>query len=278
MSVFVIGEIGINHNGDLKLAKKLIDGAVKAGADAVKFQKRTISMVYSKEELDKPRESPWGTTNREQKNGLEFTKKDYDQIDKYCKKKGIEWLASAWDVESQIFLRQYDNKYNKVASALLTHSELLNVIASEKKHTFISTGMSTVDEIQKAVNIFKIHNCPFELLHCNSTYPMKNEDANLLAMQTLREVFECDVGYSGHEAGRIVSVSAAALGASSIERHITLDKAMYGSDQAASLEVEDFKRLVKDIRTVEKSMGSPEIRVYETEVPIKAKLRKVDTL
>ena len=278
MSVFVIGEIGINHNGDLKLAKKLIDGAVKAGADAVKFQKRTISMVYSKEELDKPRESPWGTTNREQKNGLEFTKKDYDQIDKYCKKKGIEWLASAWDVESQIFLRQYDNKYNKVASALLTHSELLNVIASEKKHTFISTGMSTVDEIQKAVNIFKIHNCPFELLLCNSTYPMKNEDANLLAMQTLREVFECDVGYSGHEAGRIVSVSAAALGASSIERHITLDKAMYGSDQAASLEVEDFKRLVKDIRTVEKSMGSPEIRVYETEVPIKAKLRKVDTL
>ena len=278
MSVFVIGEIGINHNGDIKIAKKLINGAVKAGANAVKFQKRTISVVYSQEELDKPRESPFGTTNREQKNGLEFTRKEYDVIDRYCKKKGIEWLASAWDIESQIFLRRYDNKYNKVASALLTHSELLNVIASEKKHTFVSTGMSTLDEIGEAVKIFKIHNCPFELLHCNSTYPMKNEDANLAAIETLREEFGCDVGYSGHEAGRIVSVAAAAMGVSTIERHITLDKAMYGSDQAASLEITDFKRLIKDIRTVEDAMGSPEIIVYETEVPIKQKLRKVDTL
>ena len=185
MSVFVIAEVGINHNGSLDIAKQLIDAAAEAGCDAVKFQKRTVDVVYTKEELDKARESPWGTTNRQQKYGLEFTKEDYQEIDQYCKNAGIEWLASAWDVESQKFLRQFDCKYNKVASAMLTHRELLKTIASEKRHTFISTGMSTLEQIDKAVQIFEDADCSYELMHCNSTYPMPVEDANLKVMHTL---------------------------------------------------------------------------------------------
>jgi len=275
---FIIAEIGINHNGDLKIAKKLINGAAKAGCDAVKFQKRTIDLVYATEDLDRPRESPWGTTNREQKQGLEFNKRQYDSIDAHCKKKGIEWLASAWDVESQIFLRQYDLKYNKVASAMLTHRQLLEMIAEEGKHTFISTGMSTVEQIGKAVQIFEDADCPYELMHCNSTYPMQIENANLRAMGTLKNTFQCDVGYSGHESGIIVSCAAAAIGATSIERHITLDRAMYGSDQAASLELTGLNRLVEYVRDIETSLGSPEKHVYESEKSIAKKLRTVDTL
>ena len=274
MNVFVIAEIGINHNGDLKITKKLIDAAAAAGANAVKFQKRTLELVYTKEELDKYRESPWGTTNRQQKEGLEFGKEEYDQIAEYCNEVGIEWFASAWDLESQDFLSQYDLRYNKIASALLTYRELIEMVAKEGKHTFISTGMSTMDEIGVVVEIFRAHNCSFELMHCNSTYPMKNEDANLRVMNTLGEAFGCDIGYSGHETGRIVSTVAAALGASSIERHITLDRSMYGSDQAASLEVGEFARLVEDIRTVEIAMGTNEKFVHESEIPIKKKLRK----
>ena len=172
MSIFVIAEIGINHNGDLEIAKKLIDGAVEAGCDAVKFQKRTLELVYRAEELDAPRESPWGTTNRQQKEGLEFGKDEYDQIDEYCKDKGIHWFASAWDLPSQQFLKQYKLKYNKIASALLTYNDLLEEVATEGKHTFISTGMSTMEEIENAVDIFRGKHCPFELMHCNSTYPM----------------------------------------------------------------------------------------------------------
>lgn len=275
MKTFIIAEIGINHNGDLNLAKKLIDAAVNACCDAVKFQKRTIDLVYTKEELDQARTSPWGTTNREQKFGLEFTKEQYDEIDTYCKQVGIEWFASAWDLESQKFLQQYNLKYNKIASALLTDLNLLRMVAKEKKYTFISTGMSTLDEIETAVNIFKEESCDFELMHCNSTYPMKNEDANLNVIKTLKNKFNCKVGYSGHETGRVVSLVAVALGASSIERHITLDKAMYGSDQAASLEVEDLTKLVRDIRTAESSFGMSDKIVLDTEIPIKKKLRKV---
>jgi len=274
MSVFIIAEIGINHNGDLKITKELIDKAAAAGAGAVKFQKRTIDWVYTKEELDKYRESPWGTTNRQQKEGLEFGREEYDQIDQYCKKVGIEWLASAWDLESQKFLKQYDLRYNKIASALLTYDDLLKTVAEECKHTFISTGMSTVEEIGRAVEIFRSRDCSFELMHCNSTYPMKNENANLLVMKTLRRTFGCDIGYSGHETGRIVSTAAAALGASSIERHVTLDRSMYGSDQAASLEIGEFERLVSDIRAVESALGMGEKIVHESEIPIKNKLRK----
>lgn len=278
MKVFIIAEIGINHNGDLAIAKKLIDGAVFAGADAVKFQKRTVEKVYSKADLDKPRESPWGRTNREQKLGLEFEKKEYDEINKYCKEKGIHWFASAWDIDSQLFLLQYDCKYNKVASAMLTHRELLEIIAKEKKHTFISTGMSTLEEIEKAVKIFKSHDCPYELMHCNSTYPMPDNQANLNFIPVLRQKFNCNIGYSGHEVGLIVSTAAVALGATSIERHITLDRSMYGSDQSASVEVMGFHRLVGYIRTVESSLGKPEKIIYEIERQSKVKLRTVDTL
>ena len=262
---FVIAEIGINHNGDLDLAKKLIAGAADAGCDAVKFQKRTIEEVYSKEELDQPRESPWGTTNREQKLGLEFTAEHYAQIDSYCRSQPIAWFASAWDIPSQLFLRQYGCDYNKIASALLTHRELLETVATEKKHTFISTGMSTLNQIQKAVDIFRSAECSFELMHCNSTYPMPIEEANLLTMETLREKFTCDIGYSGHETGIAVSLAAAAMGATSVERHITIDRSMYGSDQAASLELVGLSRMVKDIRAITMARGDGGKRVTETE-------------
>ena len=204
MSIFIIGEIGINHNGDLGIAKDLINVAVDAGADAVKFQKRTINLVYTKEFLDGSRESPWGTTQREQKEGLEFGLDDYAEIDKYCREKGIEWFASAWDLESQNFLNQFNLKYNKIASAMIVYEELLQAVASEGKHTFISTGMTTEEDITKAVEIFKNANCSFELMHCISTYPMKDEDANLKAINTLRNKYDCDVGYSGHEVGLAV--------------------------------------------------------------------------
>jgi len=275
---FVIAEIGINHNGDMNVVKELIDAAHDSGCDAVKFQKRTLELVYSKEELDKPRESPWGSTNRDQKRGLELTRKDYDEINRYCQVKGIEWLASAWDLESQRFLRRYDLKYNKVASAMLTYRELLEEIASENKYTFMSTGMSTLEQIDIAVQIFTEAGCPFELMHTNSTYPMQPQDANLRVMGSLENRYQCNVGYSGHESGIIVSCAAVARGATSLERHITLDRAMYGSDQAASLEIAGLRRLVGYVRDIESALGSPTKRVMETEVPIAKKLRKHNTL
>ena len=271
--VFITAEIGINHNGDINIAKKLIDAAVIAGCDAVKFQKRTVDKVYTAEYLAGPRQSPWGTTQREQKEGLEFGKDEYDIIDAYCKEKGIEWYASAWDIDSQIFLKQYDCKYNKVASAMLVNDELLEEIASEKKYTFIGTGMSTMDEIDHAVDIFRKHNCPFELLHCNSTYPMPMEDANLKLIRTLSDRYGCKVGYSGHEAGILVSECAVAAGATSIERHITLDRTMYGSDQKASIEPYELCELVKNIRSIEKFMGDGEKILSPAEEETKKKLR-----
>ncbi len=276
MLVFITAELGINHNGDIEIAKQLIDVAKTAGCDAVKFQKRTIEKVYSKEVLDSPRESPWGTTTRDQKLGLEFNEKQYDMIDEYCKQKGIEWYASSWDLDSQLFLRKYNLKHNKVASAMITHHNLLEVVAEEKKYTFISTGMSTIDEIRKAIQIFKKHDCPFELQHSNSSYPMKIEEANLRCIETLRKEFNCNVGYSGHEAvGYIVCVAAIMLGATSIERHITLDRSMYGSDQAASLEPMGWIRLVRDIRTIDKILGDGVKRVWPSEIPVMKKLRIV---
>ena len=273
MKTIITAEIGINHNGDLDLAKKLIDVAVEAGCDAVKFQKRTVNKVYTQEYLAQPRESPWGTTQRAQKEGLEFGKEEYAEIDRYCKEKGIEWFASAWDVDSQIFLRQFDCKYNKVASAMLTNDELLTEIAKERKYTFIATGMSTYEEIDHAVEIFRTHDCPFELLHCNSTYPMPMEDANLRLIGKLAERYQCKVGYSGHEAGVFVSTCAVAAGATSIERHITLDKTMYGSDQKASIEPEELRELVKNIRAVEVIMGTGEKVLTDAEQAVKKKLR-----
>jgi N-acetylneuraminate synthase len=273
MSVFIIAEIGINHNGDMKICKQLIDLASMAGCNAVKFQKRDIDSVYSKELLDSPRESPWGKTQREQKMGLEFNKEEYQEIDDYCKEKNISWFASAWDIKSQKFLRNFNCKYNKIASAMLVNEELLRMVSEEKKHTFISTGLSTMNDIEKAVKIFKDSDCPFELMHCVSTYPMKDTDANLKTILTLKEKFNCNVGYSGHEAGLTVSYAAVALGVSSLERHITLDRAMYGSDQAASLAPPGIKKIVPEIRKIEKALGDGVKRVLEDELIIAKKLR-----
>jgi len=271
---FIIAEIGINHNGDIEIAKKLVELAKSAGCDAVKFQKRTVEKVYSKSVLDSPRESPWGKTTRDQKLGLEFGKKEYDEINQHCLLYGIDWFASAWDIDSQLFLRQYDLKYNKIASAMLTNIELLETVAQEGKHTFISTGMSTMEEIKNAVDIFKKSNCSFELMHTNSSYPMKIEEANLMCIPMLKKEFDCNVGYSGHEVSAYrVSLIAASLGATSIERHITLDRTMYGSDQAASLEPPGLKRMIKDVRSVESVLGDGEKRVWDSEIPVKKKLR-----
>ena len=274
MSIFIIGEIGINHNGDLAIAKELIDVAVDAGADAVKFQKRTIDLVYTQDFLDGPRESSWGTTQREQKEGLEFGLDDYTEIDKYCKEKGIEWFASAWDLESQKFLNQFDLKYNKIASAMIVYDDLLKLVASEGKHTFISTGMTTEEDITKAVDIFRNANCSFELMHCVSTYPMKVEDANLKCIDTLRGKYNCDVGYSGHEVGLAVSYGAASMGITSLERHITLDRSMYGSDQSSSIEPNGFRMLVGSIRKIERAMGDGKLGYLKEEMPIAKNLRQ----
>ena len=274
MSIFFIAEIGINHNGDINIAKDLIKVAREAGCDAVKFQKRTIDIVYSKELLDSPRKSPWGTTQRDQKEALEFGIREYREIDRYCSEIGIEWFASAWDLESQKYLRQFDLKYNKVASAMVAYKDLLKEIASERKHTFVSVGMSTFGQIDQAIEIFKKAECPFELMYCRSTYPMKDEDANLNIIKTLRKKFQCNVGYSGHEVGLAVSYAAAALDITSLERHITLDRAMYGSDQSASVEPSGLRQLVGGVRKIEQAMGDGEKRIIDAETPIAQKLRE----
>tara|TARA_B110000116_G_scaffold258880_1_gene260430 strand:+ start:1353 stop:2183 length:831 start_codon:yes stop_codon:yes gene_type:complete len=272
--VFITAEIGINHNGDIDIAKKLIDVAIFAGCDAVKFQKRNIEKVYSKSVLDSPRDSQWGNTTRDQKLGLEFDLNEYKIIDNYCRKNNIEWYASSWDLDSQDFLKQFNLKHNKVASAMVTNIPLLEKIAEEKKHCFISTGMSTIEQIQTAINIFKKFQCPFDLQHSNSSYPMKPEEANLKCIQTLKEKFNCNVGYSGHESmGYLICVSAVLLGASSIERHITLDRSMYGSDQSASLEPQGLERLVRDIRRIDKILGDGIKRIWPSEIPVMEKLR-----
>ena len=241
---YIIAEVGINHNGNLDNAIKMIDKSKECGADAVKFQKRTIDLVYTKETLDAPRESPWGTSTRQQKEGLELSEDDFKKIDKYCEDIKIDWSASCWDTESQKFIGSLNCSFNKVASAMLTHKKLLKMIAEEGKKTFISTGMHTLEEIDEVINVFNQTNCPYEIMHTVSTYPMKPEDANLRMIKTLKERYNCDVGYSGHENGRAVSVAAVSLGAKSLERHVTLDRTMYGSDQAASLEFEGFKLLI----------------------------------
>lgn len=274
MSIFIAAEIGINHNGDMGICKQLIDVAVNAGADAVKFQKRTIDKVYTQEFLASPRESVWGNTQRLQKEGLEFDLEQYQEIDKYCQEKGISWFASAWDIESQIWLRQFNSQYNKVASAMIVYQDLLKEIASEGKRTFISTGMSTYEDIDKAVAIFREANCPFELMHTVSTYPMKDTDANLNMINTLRDKYKCNIGYSGHEVGLAISYAAAALGVSSLERHITLDRSMSGSDQSASVEPTGFIQLVGAVRKIELAMGDGIKKTIEAEQPIAKKLRE----
>ena len=271
----LIAEIGINHNGDIDIAKSLIDEAKIAGFDAVKFQKRTIQNVYSKEDLDSYRDSPWGKTQREQKLGLEFEKEQYDIINKYCVDKKIEWFASAWDIDSLNFLDQYNLKYNKIASAMIIDTNFMRKVAERKKYTFISTGMSTLKNIEKAVDIFKKENCEFELMHCVSSYPCKPEDANLNVIDSLKKKFNCNVGYSGHENGVVISLAAYSKGISSLERHITLDRTMYGSDQAASLEIRGMRELISGINKIKLAFGSEKIGlINDEEIKIAQKLRK----
>ena len=274
MSIYIVAEIGINHNGSMSICKELIDVAVDAKCDAVKFQKRDLDKVYTQDFLNSPRESQWGTTQREQKSGLEFGLDEYKEIDQYCKEKGIDWYASAWDLNSQQFLKQFNCKYNKVASAMIVYEDLLRVIAKEGKHTFISTGMTTYDDIQKAVDIFREEKCSFELMHTISTYPMQDKNANLNMINTLRDKYQCNVGYSGHETGIAISTAATAFGITSLERHITLDRVMYGSDQSASLEPVGLRQLVGAVRKTEIAMGDGIKRVIEDEIPIAKNLRQ----
>ena len=271
---YLIAEIGINHNGDMEIAKKLILEASKAGFNAVKFQKRTVADVYSKEFLDSPRESPWGKTQRDQKNGIEFDQNQYQEIDLYCKELKIDWFASPWDLKSVDFLENLDCKYYKIASPMLTNSPLVKKIASLGKKTFISTGMSSLEEIDAVVEIFNTNKCPYELMHCVSTYPMESSDANLLSIPFLKSRYNVDVGWSGHEKSLVtISLLAASLGATSIERHITLDRTMYGSDQAASIEVKNAKSFVEAILSVALSMGAYDKQINKKEIPIKEKLQ-----
>ena len=274
MSLYLIAEIGINHNGKIDIAKKLIDAASDSGFDAVKFQKRDINTVYTKEYLDSFRESPWGKTQRDQKKGLEFGQKEYEEINEYCKSKGVSWSASAWDLNSKNFLRQFNLPFNKIASPLLGHKLLIKKIIEEKKKTFISTGMSTLSEIDEVVNLFVVGKCPFELMHCNSSYPMKEEEANINCISMLKKRYNCKVGYSGHESTLLkVTVSAICLGATSVERHITLDRTMYGSDQAASIESGSLRNFVYSARKIQDILGDGQKKITDSEKIIRKKLR-----
>tara|TARA_Y100001968_G_C19448790_1_gene767086 strand:- start:4092 stop:4922 length:831 start_codon:yes stop_codon:yes gene_type:complete len=273
MSIYIIGEIGINHNGDMNLCKELITIAKDSGCNAVKFQKRDIDLVYTKEYLNSARESPWGNTQRDQKEGLEFSYDQYKEIDIFCKNLKIDWFASAWDKNSQKFLQQFDLPHNKIASAMIISKDFLELVAKEGKHTFISTGMSTYEDINQAVEIFRKHKCPFELMHTVSTYPMKDSDANLMVIRTLKKRYGCNVGYSGHEPGVAISVGAAALGITSLERHITVDRSSYGSDQAASLEPQGLRNLVGSVRKLELAMGDGKKVIIKEEEVIAKKLR-----
>ena len=270
---FVIAEIGINHNGDLGVAKELIDVAVAAKCDAVKFQKRTVDVVYTTDELDKPRDSPFGSTNRDLKLALELGQKDYEEIDAYCAERGIVWLASCWDEASVDFIEAFHPPCFKIPSALLTHDDLLRHHRSYNRPILLSTGMSTMDQVRHAVEILGTDD--LVLLHCTSTYPSRPEELNLKVIETLQSEFPCPVGYSGHEVGLQTSVAAVVTGACLVERHITLDRAMWGSDQSASVEPPGLYRLVRDIRTVELALGDGQKRVYDSEIPVMKKLRRV---
>ena len=274
--VFIIAELGTNHMGDVKIAKKLIDVAVSAGCNAVKLQKKNVEKIFTKEFLDSLIESPWGTTQRDMRLHREFNDNQFKQIRMHCKRKKILWFVSCWDVESQIHMREFRTKFNKVASAMLVHEKLLETIAQEKKYTFMSTGMSSLKIIEKAVKIFRKYQCPFELMHCHSAYPMPPEEANLKLIPFLRKKFRCKVGYSGHEsAATYVSLPAVLMGATSIERHITLNRSSYGTDQAASLEPKGLNTLVRDIRILEKIMGDGKKIVWKSEIPNQKKLRQI---
>ena len=272
--VYIIAEIGINHNGDIEIAKQLMDVAVETGCDAVKFQKRTPEICVPEEQKSIPRETPWGTmTYFEYKKRIEFEQKEFEQIDAYAKKIGIDWFASPWDVPSVDFLESFNVPCQKIASACLTDSELLTAINKTKTTTILSTGMSSIEEIDKAVSL--LNNVPLAIAQATSTYPAEASELNLRAIQTFAEKYKVPVGYSGHERGLQVTIAAVALGATFIERHITLDRSMWGTDHSASLEPEGLKKLVRDIRIIELALGDGKKKVYDSEIPIRAKLRRV---
>ena len=273
--VFIIAELGTNHMGDVKIAKEMITTAKLFGCNAVKLQKKNVEKIYTKEFLDSPLESPWGTTQREMRLHREFSEKEISKLVKHAKTVKIPIFFSCWDINSQKQMRKFRTKFNKVASAMLIHKKLLEEIAKEKKYTFISTGMSTMKDIDNAVKIFRKYKCPFELMHTNSSYPMPNEEANLKLIPVLCKKFKCKVGYSGHEIGTTdVSVPAVMVGATSIERHFTLNRTWYGYDQAASLEPAGLFRLVNFIRVLDKIMGDGKKRIYDSEKPNIKKLRQ----
>ena len=270
---YVIAEIGINHNGDLDIARKLMAAALLAGCDAVKFQKRTLDVVFTPEEMETPRESPFGSTYGDAKRGLEFGEAEYAEVDRYARDNGITWFASCWDEASVDFIEQYDPPCYKIASASLTDDELLRHHRGYGRPIILSTGMSTLDQIDHAVEVLGTED--LVLLHSTSSYPAPPEELNLSAIPMLLERYRVPVGYSGHEVGLATSLAAATLGACMIERHITLDRAMWGSDQAASVEPHGFSRLVRDIRTMEAALGDGRKVVYESELPKLERLRRV---
>lgn len=270
---FITAEVGINHNGSLKIAKKLIDLAVQTKCDAVKFQKRTVDVVYTPEELAKERESVFGKTNGDLKRGLEFGYDEYKEIDRYCKEKGIKWYASCWDKGSVDFIEQFNPPCYKIASASLTDDELLRYTKSKGKPIILATGMSTVEQIDHAVEVLGRGN--LLIYHCTSTYPTENEEINLNVIPFLKERYGCPVGFSGHEKGIFPTILSTVLGACAVERHITIDRTLWGSDQAASLEFDGLNRIVRDIRQANTIMGDGVKKVYNSEIPIIKKLRKV---
>ena len=272
--VYIIAEIGINHNGDIEIAKQLMDVAVETGCDAVKFQKRTPEICVPEEQKSIPRETPWGSmTYFEYKKRIEFEQSEFEQIDAYAKKIGIDWFASPWDVPSVDFLESFNVPCQKIASACLTDSELLSAVNKTKTTTILSTGMSSMPEIDKAVDL--LNNVPLAIAQATSTYPAEASELNLRAIQTFAEKYKVPVGYSGHERGLQVTIAAVALGAVFVERHITLDRSMWGTDHSASLEPEGLKKLVRDIRIIELALGDGKKKVYDSEIPIRAKLRRV---
>lgn len=277
-SVHIVADIGINHNGDIAIAKKLIDLAKLVGCDAVKFQKRTIDLVYSSEELAKPRENPFGPTNGDLKRGLEFSRAEYDEIDSYCSDLGIDWYASVWDIGSIDFMMAYDPSYIKIPSPCVMDTSLLTSCISTGKPLLASTGMCNIARILYLADFILMNSGNLACLyHCTSTYPTEISELNLKGIETMKRLLPgVNIGFSGHERGVFTTVMAVVMGAVSVERHITLDRAMWGSDQAASLESAGISRLVRDIRDYEKALGDGEIVIYDSELPIIEKLRRVD--
>jgi len=272
--IYIIAEIGINHNGSIEIAKQMMKMAKECGCDAVKFQKRNLDIVIPKEEWYKKKDTLWGYIDYiDYKRHLEFGESEYDEINRYSKDIDIDWFASAWDLDSLEFLKKYDNKYNKVASAMLTNIPFIEAVAKQGKKTLISTGLSTIEDIDKAVNIFRDNNCPFILMHCVSLYPCPNDKLNLRMINTLRDRYNCEIGYSGHSPGILDSIVASLLGAKYIEKHITLESSMWGSDQSASLERKGLEYTIRDVRIMETILGDGKLNLSDKEKEIAKKLR-----